>query len=499
MPAFVVLDFGTGAGKCVIFDGDGHLLGSSKEPWAYDLELDAEIPFVKKFSFDAPRFWELLARCVRNALASARIEPGAVAGVATTSQREGCVFLDAAGNEIYAGPNLDARGFREGLELLNTLGSERLYRITGHSAPFIFPLARYLWHRKQSNTAVAHLLMINDWITWRLCGELSAEPSNAVESMLFDLDARAWSHEILSTFAIPESILPPLRRSGERVGSITTAAAQATGLRVGTPVFVGGADTQCSLLGAGVFRPGEVAATLGTTSPVQLVVDRPVFDPAANLWAGCHVVPDRWVLESNAGDTGDAYLWLLDLVSGGAAPERRFEIGEELARGGFAPRSMMFVGPTIFNLNKMHLNRPGGWLFPFPSLHVRPQRQTLVRSFLESIGYAIRANLEQLVAVAAAAPAELTLSGGMSRSATLTQAIADITGLRIRVAEEPESACLGCAVLMSAHDHGGDYEPAAQRMVRHRDILPDPGRHGLYEAPYRKWRQLNDQLDELEV
>src|SRR5262249_35265269 len=161
--------------------------------------------------------------------------------IAATSQREGCVFLDAHGAELYAGPNLDARAFMEGLDVLNTLGAERLYQITGHSAPFIFPIARYLWFRKHATAVVAHLLMINDWLTYRLSGELTAEPSNATESMLFDLRARTWSDEILSTFDISAQILPSMRRSGERVGTLTAAAAASTGLRAGTPVYVGGA------------------------------------------------------------------------------------------------------------------------------------------------------------------------------------------------------------------------------------------------------------------
>ncbi len=499
MPAFVALDAGTGGGKCAIFDAAGTLLGAHREPWRYDLRLNPELPFVKEFSFSGPAFWEILCRCVRGALAQAAIAPADVVGVAATSQREGCVFLDAHGDEVYAGPNLDARGFSEGLDIIGRLGAQRLYQITGHSAPFIFPIARYLWFRKHGGATVAHLLMINDWLTYRLSGQLSAEPSNATESMLFDLTARCWSEEILSTFEIPRDILPPVRQSGERVGAVTAAAAAATGLRAGTPVFVGGADTQCSLLGAGAIDPEGTAATLGTTTPVQMVVGAPVFDPQANLWAGCHVVPDRWVLESNSGDTGDAYLWLLDLVSGGAAREELWPLGEQLAGDHFGPPTMMFIGPTVFNLTKIRPNRPGGMLFPFPSLHVRPDRGTLVRAFMESVGYALRANLEQIGAIMGRPARELTLSGGMSRSATLLQTIADVVGLPVRVAAEPESAALGCAILIAATTGSGGHAGAVRAMVRHRRIEPHAERRDQYETAYAKWRQLYDWLEAGEI
>jgi len=497
--AFVILDAGTGGGKCVIFDAQGTLLGAHRETWQYDVRANAEVPFVKEFSFSAPAFWDILCGCVRRALAASGIAAGDVVGIAATSQREGCVFVDAHGSEVYAGPNLDARGFAEGLEVVTTLGAERLYQITGHSAPFIFPIARYLWFRKHAAPVVAHLLMINDWLTWRLSGQLSAEPSNATESMLFDLRGRCWSDEILSTFDIPRGILPPVYRSGERIGTLTVAAAAATGLIAGTPVFVGGADTQCSLLGAGAIEPGATAATLGTTTPVQAVVGDAIFDPHSSLWAGCHVVPDRWVVESNAGDTGDAYLWLLDMVGGGAPRDELYRLGEQLAADAFGPPTMLFVGPTIFDLTKMRFNRPGGILFPFPALHVRPSRAVFVRAFLESIGYALRANIGQIEAVTGRRTLELMLSGGMSRSATLTRIIADITGLPVEVARQPESAALGCAMLIAAHSQRDSMDVALRTMVQRRRLDVDTAQRDRYDAAYAKWRELHERLDDIEL
>ncbi len=499
MDAFVALDAGTGGGKAVIFDRRGQVLGMHREAWTYDLHVDPEVPFVKEFSFSGPAFWDILCRCLRTALTKIDLKPSDVAGVAATSQREGCVFLDAHGTEIYAGPNIDARAFREGLDILNTLGAERLYQITGHSAPFIFPLARYLWFRVHATTPVAHVLMISDWITYRLSGELCAEPSNATESMLFDLKARRWSEEILSTFNVPAAVLPVVRQPGARVGAVTATAAAATGLKPGTPVFVGGADTQCSLLGAGATEPGATAATLGTTTPVQTVVERALFDPRSNLWAGCHVVPDRWVLESNAGDTGDAYLWLLDLVSGGLPREALYRLGEQLAADGVGAPTMMFAGPTVFNIMNMRINRPGGILFPFPALHVRPDRGAFVRAFLESVGYALRANVDQLTAVTERVPAEIVLSGGMSRSGVLRRMIADITGLPASVAEEAESAALGCAMLIAGNDNDDGLTGAVRAMARSTRIEPVPARQAHYTTAYRKWRELYEALDAIEI
>src|SRR5262249_57121183 len=152
----------------------------------------------------------------------------------------------------------------------------RLHALTGHAPPYIFPVARYLWFRKHHDAArVATLFMLNDWITYLLCGERLAEHSNAGESMLYDVSRREWSGEILDTLDIPATILPSLRAPGSRAGSVTAAAAAATGIPEGTPVFVGGAAPGSAVPGSGVHETGQVAAVLATTRPVPLVTDPP--------------------------------------------------------------------------------------------------------------------------------------------------------------------------------------------------------------------------------
>lgn len=498
MPAIAVLDAGTGGAKCSVFDVSGRLLALRSETWDYTVVPHHDIPIVKEYAFDPALFWDILARCTRAALAEAGIDPADVIGVATTSQREGCVLLDAAGRELYAGPNLDSRAFMEGLEVLGALGGERLYEITGHSAPFIFPLARYLWYRKQGGTPAAQLLMINDWMTYRLAGVASSEPSNAVESMLFDVQARDWSDEILARFEIPSSVLPPVFASGTRVGSVHTAAAAQTGLLAGTPVYTGGADTQCALLGVGAIEAGDVAVVLGTTSPIQAVFDRPLLDPRANLWAGLHVVPDRWVLESNLGSTGDAYLWLLDLL----VPDGGDRHARATALAGAARDSgtFTFIGPRVFDLTKMRPDMPGGLFFRFPTMQLRPGAGDLLRAFFASIAYAMRANLAQIEAVTGRTVDTLIAGGGMSRNDLLMRFAADCLGIPIRRALEPQSTGLGCAVLVAAG--GGAYTDitsAAAAMCAHQEIAPDGSQRAAMDSGYTKWCELYDTMEGLSV
>jgi autoinducer 2 (AI-2) kinase len=495
----LTLDAGTGSGRCIAFDRHGRPAASAQEPFEYRSFTDPAIPFVRGFDLDPRAFWGALARCARAVVG--QLPAGArIRGVAATSQREGCVFLDRSGEVLYAGPNVDARAVTEGLELQEKIGSERLHALTGHAPPYIFPAARYLWFRKHHDARrVATLFMLNDWITFLLSSARVAEHSNAGESMLYDVSRREWSAEILGALDIPAAILPGLCAAGAPAGTVTASAAAATGIPEGTPVFAGGADTESALLGSAAHESGRTGAVLGTTCPVQMVTDRPIIDGKAKLWTSCHVVPDRWVLESNAGDTGGAYRWLLELVMGGSDARAHAAAETALAATEASGRPLLcHLGPAIFDLSNMSPFRAAGLLFRFPLLHIdRPSRGDILRAYLDSVAFAIRGNCEQLRAVSGHSIPCLQVSGGMTRSAALVRTLANTLGVPLAVASVPESASLGCAVL-AAVGAGlyGTIAEAVGAMTSSHTVEPEAGRTGEYDERYRQWREFYDRLQD---
>ena len=498
MDCLVTLDAGTGSGRCIVYDAHGRPLAQSRERFHYQVLADPNVPFVRGFDLDATAFWESLATCARRALATLPID-ARIRGVAVTSQREACVLLDRAGDVLYAGPNLDARATLEGFEVHEKLGTKRLHAITGHLPACVFAVARYLWFRKHHDASrVATLLMLSDWITERLTGARVAEPSNAAESMLYDVSRRTWSVDILEAFDIPAGLLPALHPSGARVGAITAAAARATGIPEGTPVFTGGADTQCALLASGALADGDTAAVLGTTCPVQMATAVPVLDPAANLWTGCHVVADRWTLESNAGETGGTYRWLLKLLLGAADDAAHAMAEAEIARAG-GHTVHAFLGPLVFDLRKMNPFRAGGVLFRFPILHLdRPDRGDVLAGFMDNLTFAVRGNVEQLVATSGRPVTTLRVSGGMAQSRPLVQRLADSLAMPVRVSTVLESASLGCAVLAAVG--AGIYPslPAAVAAMTSSSVVqPEPDAVSASAERYARWQDLSGRLGEL--
>ena len=491
-PYFAALDFGTGGGKCAIFDTRGGCLAVVREEWTYDAVPFEHDELVHGSAFDPESFWAALGRCSRRAIEDAGIAPKDIGGISATALRLGTVFLDASGREIYAAPNMDGRGLAGGFEVLEAFQPADAMSITGHWPPFVFSLARYLRFRKlEGEPTVAHVLSLNDWITYRLGGEIAAEPSNAGESMFLDVTSRAWSSKILEPFAVDPSVLPALVEPGSPLGAVTSDAAAQTGFAVGTPIFAGGADTQCALLGAGVVAPGHAGAVLGTTTPVMSVTAGGQVDPSARLWTGCHVVPERWTLESNAGDTGIAFEWLLGIVglTGPDAYDRVEELIAEIPAE--AEPVMSFAGPQIFDLVNFDPNRSSAFVFSNPPMVVRPTTGSFLRGFLANVACAARANLEQIEAFTGEETKSLTLTGGMTRLPSLLHEFARTSARPLLVSEEPHATALGAALLAAVG--AGVYANAAEAataMVRTRPLERDPAFSDEGDAEFQRWRDV---------
>jgi len=130
-PFFAVLDFGTGGGKCAIFDAEGHRVADARRTWGYHTVPYEHSELTAGFGFDPHAFWASLCACAREALQKSELPSGAIAAIGTTAQRLGTIFLDAHGREIYAAPNMDGRGLGGAFAVIEKLGMERTIEITG--------------------------------------------------------------------------------------------------------------------------------------------------------------------------------------------------------------------------------------------------------------------------------------------------------------------------------------------------------------------------------
>ncbi len=497
----MALDFGTGAGRCVLAEVSGQETHTGYIEWAFDAPPDAQ---PGGFSFDPEHFWAVLGDASRQAMRRGGVRPEQVIAVSTTALREGFVLLDEAGKEIWAVPNRDARAYRESAEVSARLG-QRMNDVSGHWPNPIMAPSRFLWLQRNQPHVLERtrtLLMINDWMVYCLCGEKACEPTNAAETCLFDIAELDWDAGLIEACGVPREIFPPIARNGTVLGSVTAQAAEETGLLEGTAVVVGGADTQCGVLGSGAVEPGQTVIVAGTSTPIQMVLPKPVIDTLGRTWSGPHVPKERWVLESNAGATGSVQRWFRDsFCQEEMAAAERGEGDVYALMTAKAMTSPIGSGGVVCLTGFRVMNARGVGAPVMSGFVIGNERAIMaetdskrhfLRSMLESHAFAARGNIAQLQEIAGSGPTEVIICGGWSNSDIWAQMVADVMGTAVHRPRVAEATAVGTAVCGGVGV--GVYQDIAQgveSLVRMRELVePDLGRQAQYEAPYQAWLAL---------
>ena len=490
----MALDAGIGGGRCVVFDTGGQIVSNHYREWTY--ERPAAYPGAVQFNAD--EFWDLFCEVIRAALAD--LPYGEIAAISATCMREGCVLLDHAGRELYAGPPMDERARLENDELAAGMG-QRIFERTGHWPSSLYPAGRLMWfqrHQPELWERVGTFLMISDWILYRLSGERGTEPSALCASLLLDLHEQSWADFILERANIPREILPPIYRTGTVLGTVSHKAAEETGLPKGIPVILGGADAQFGLIGMGATRPGSVGAVAGTTTCVLQVLDRPAVDPGTRLWTRCHAVPGTWALEGNAGMTGIVFRWLRDLLPGRSG-DTYAEMSEQAAGVPIGANGVAVIASSVLDAKRMdRVFAPVSIMGVDVMQPIHAGLDQIIRATMENICYAVRGNIELIEQAGGRKVTELRLCGGQARSPFWTQMQADVLNVPVLVSSAVEATALGAAVAAGVGvGIYPDMTTGGDAVARLTVVEPIPGRQADYEPYYQHWLRLYEMRKQL--
>jgi len=439
------LDFGGGAVKACVADVDtGVVLGSAEQA------TETSHPAPGRAEFEPTAWWAAASAAMREAVAAADRPAADYAAVTVTSLRQGYVLLDEEA-EIGCGVvNSDRRGAAQLDRVRDTIGAERLYDVTGHwSAPQL-TLPKLLDEQQSSPERwdrTRTVLFVHDWALWRLSGNRVSEPSMASAGQLLDVRARTWATDLLEHLGLSADVLPPLLDPASVAGELRDAG---LGLPLGTPVVVGGADTQMAAAGAGGLGRGVVSVVAGTTTPLQASLDQAPADPLRHPWVSTHLLSDRWAVETNAGYTGMSFDWLAGLTGRSVA-----ELADEAAQSEPGAAGISAVVAARSWNEEAWSNRAPSALVGFEPRH---HRADVARAFLEAHAYGIRGNLEDLERATGELLGQVCLLGGAARSRIFVQLVADVTGRPISQIDSAYPAGRAFAWL-AARAEGTDASP----------------------------------------
>jgi len=484
VPHVLGIDVSTTATKAVLVDEAGSVLGVGVSEYGF------EVPHPLWSEQDPRLWWDAAVAAIRSVLASSGVSADGIAAVGLTGQMHGLVLLDEAG-EVLRPAILwnDQRTAAECDAIRRAVGPKRLIELTGNDALTGFTAPKLVWVRDHEPAvwgSIGHVLLPKDYVRLRLTGGYALDKADGAGTLLFDLAARDWSDEMLDALGIDRAWMPPTFEGPEVTGELTRAAAEATGLRPGTPVVAGGGDQSANGVGVGAVDPGVVALSLGTSGVVFAATSEPIHEPRGIVHAFCHAVPGRWHLMSVMLSAAGSLRWFRDTVAPGVA------YADLLAEAAQVP-------PGADGL--LFLPYLSGERSPYPDpsargafvgLTLAHERRHLARAVIEGVAFGLRDGLDLMVGAGMARPMQIRASGGGTASPLWRQILADVLEADIATVSTTEGAAFGAALLAAV---GAGWFPtvaSATAAVVHATPVAAPGEgvaryrelHALYRGLY---------------
>lgn len=439
MSYFVGIDSSTTATKALLMRADGQVVTVASSDYAY------ETPRPLWTEQHPQLWWQATVASLRQMLTHTGVNPAEIKGIGLTGQMHGLVLLGADG-EVLRPAILwnDQRTGAQCSQIRERLGKERLIRITGNDALTGFTAPKILWVRENEPNLyarAAHILLPKDYVRYRLTGEFAADKAGGSGTILFDIAARDWSQDVLAALEIPAGWLPRTFEGPQVTGALSAAAAQATGLRVGTPVFGGGGDQAAGAVGTGAVVEGVVSLSLGTSGVVFATADRPIVEPEGRLHAFCHAVPRKWHLMGVMLSAGGSLRWYRDTLAPGMDFEPLLAPAAQVPAGS---EGLLYL-PYLTGERTPHPDPLARGAFV--GLTVRHTQAHMTRAVLEGVAFGLRDSFELMQAAGLADIRQVRITGGGATSLLWRQILADVLNSQLVTVNTTEGAAYGAALL----------------------------------------------------
>ena len=477
------IDSSTTATKTILVDEHGAVRGVASASYDY------EVPRPQWTEQDPHLWWQGTMEAVRKVLGDTGVAPAEIGAVGLTGQMHGSVLLDGKGQVVR--PAIlwnDQRTEQECDEIRARIGRDRLIQITGNDALTGFTAPKLLWvqgHEPENWARVRHILLPKDYVRFRLTGDHAVDVADGSGTILFDLAERTWSPDILDALDLDPVLLPATHEGPEKTGTITSEAAELTGLRPGTPVVAGGGDQSANAVGVGAVTPGVVALSLGTSGVVFATTEGPSVEAAGRVHAFCHAVPGRWHMMGVMLSAAGSLRWLRDAL----APDQPFETLVEGAAEVPAGSDGLLFLPYLTGERTPHSDPLARGAFV--GLTVSHDLRHLTRAVLEGVAFGLRDGLDMMVASGMAPPRQVRASGGGTRSRLWRQILSDALQAEIATVPTEEGAAYGAALLAAV---GAGWYPSVEEataaVVRVERAAQPSDDVDLYRTAHESYRGL---------
>lgn len=216
-----------------------------------------------------------------------------VKAIGISYQMHGLVCVDKDGNPLR--PSIiwcDGRAVPYGNEAFDAIGHEQCLSHLLNS-PGNFTAAKLAWvkaNEPELFSKIYKIMLPGDFIAMRLSGgTINTTISGLSEGMFWDFKNDCVSADVMQHYGFPMSIIPDIVPTFSVQSTVCESVAKLLGVPAGTPIAYRGGDQPNNALSLNVMKPGEIAATGGTSGVVYGVLGDVNYDPQSRVNTFAHV------------------------------------------------------------------------------------------------------------------------------------------------------------------------------------------------------------------
>lgn len=488
------IDIGTSACKVALFEENGMAIAQSTKPYP------VYYPAPGYVEQNPEEWWTSVCAAIREAVSTAGIDPRRIAGIGVDGQSWAALPVNRDGKVLHPAMIwMDRRATAQSERVMNTIGFEAIYKVSGNSFDPTYTTPKILWlkeNRPEVYKETHKFLQCNSFISYKLTGRMTQDVSQGYGLHVFDIQTGQYDGALSERLGIDTDKLPDIYPCHQVIGEVSAEAASATGLKAGTPVVAGGLDAACGTLGSGVIDWGQTQEQGGQAGGMSICLDQPLAHP--KLILSYHVIPGAWLLQG--GTVGGGSLkWFRQELG-------RYEVEQERTTGvnAFDALVQQAVPVSVGSEGVIFLPYMAGERSPiwdkdakgvFYGLGYDKTKGHMVRAVLEGTAYALLHNL-RTAEESGVKVEELIAMGGAANSRLWTQIKADVTGKTIRVSASDTATTLGAALLAGVGTGVyASFREAVDRTIHlTRTHEPDMKAHAAYRKHFDIYLEIYDKL-----
>ena len=442
------VDIGTLGSKGVIIDLEGHVLA--------DCFIEHGINILRPGWVEQDPescYWGDFKKIVGSLINGSGIDPGNIIGIGVSSLSPDAAPIDGDGNPVRpALIYMDRRAVEECRVAEETVGKEKIHKITGNAVDPYFAGYKMLWYMRNepgNHKRTWKILNACKYVVFKLTDTPSIDLSNAVlNAPFFDYLGKRWSEEICDALGFDKDKLPDAFELGAVIGEVSEKASRETGLAAGTPVVSCAPDAVMSYLSVGGVEAGDSVFMYGTTGCWGLITDKPVLDIRfINMY---YPTPGTYVSTGGMIATGALVRWFRDEFG---LPEKEAQrvMGVsaykilDLEAERVPPGSDGLIVLPYFMGERTPIWDPNarGIIFGLTLFHTRAH---IYRALLESAGYALRHHIDVASSIGLRFRRIIAVDGG-AKSRLWRQIVTDIINFPQEYVSKSQGAPFGDAFL----------------------------------------------------